>query len=118
MSDKIVVNCFGHIGDGNLHYNIFPLEGKFRTTLERERLKIFRFINDLVSNFSGSISAEHGIGRLKVDELAKYEDQGKLGAMLAIKTAIDPRDILNPGCDFQLGGFFVLFTLAYSMRIF
>ncbi|MAI97196.1 MAG: hydroxyacid dehydrogenase [Rhodobacteraceae bacterium] len=101
ISDKIVVNCFGHIGDGNLHYNIFPLEGKFRATLERERLKIFRFINDLVSNFSGSISAEHGIGRLKVDELAKYEDQGKLGAMLAIKTAIDPRDILNPGVIFN-----------------
>ena len=55
----------------------------------------------MVSNFSGSISAEHGIGRLKATELAKYEDKGKLDAMLAIKSAIDPKRILNPGVIFN-----------------
>ena len=101
ISDKIVVNCFGHVGDGNLHYNVFPIEKKFKEALEKDRVKILRLINDLVSNFSGSISAEHGIGRLKATELAKYEDQGKLDAMLAIKSAIDPKHILNPGVIFN-----------------
>jgi FAD/FMN-containing dehydrogenase len=54
-------------------------------------------VHDLVHEMGGSISAEHGIGRLKVDDLERYGDPGKLAAMRAIKTALDPAGIMNPG---------------------
>ena len=60
-----------------------------------------KMVNDLVSEFSGSISAEHGIGRSKSKELKRYEDPGKLSIMTTIKTAIDPKGILNPGVIFS-----------------
>jgi len=101
LSDEIIVNCFGHLGDGNLHYNIFPVCPDARERLEKNRSVIIKIINDLVSKFSGSISAEHGIGRLKAKELARYEDPGKLSTMAAIKSAIDPKGILNPGVIFN-----------------
>ena len=103
ISDKIVINCFGHMGDGNLHYNVFPISEESRESLEQYRPEIIKNINDLVRKFSGSISAEHGIGRLKSAELKLYEDPGKFNAMLAIKSAIDPKGILNPGVIFNKG---------------
>ncbi len=54
-------------------------------------------MHDLVDEMGGSVSAEHGLGRLKVDDLERYGDPGKLAAMRAIKTALDPNGILNPG---------------------
>lgn len=91
------INCFGHVGDGNLHYNVFPRAGKTRTDHARQRDQIKRAVHDLVHAMGGSISAEHGIGRLKVDDLEHYGDPAKLSAMRAIKAALDPNGIMNPG---------------------
>ncbi|KFE35605.1 FAD-binding oxidoreductase [Thioclava atlantica] len=91
------INCFGHVGDGNLHFNAFPAEGRDRKEYESLRRAIPETVYDLVDRFGGSISAEHGIGRLKVEDLERYGDPGKLAAMRAIKSALDPKGILNPG---------------------
>ena len=100
LSKDIIVNCFGHVGDGNLHYNIFPLSEENRVNLENKRLQLLNIVNELVSKYSGSISAEHGIGRLKVSELNKFEDPGKLHMMRLIKSGVDPKNLLNPGVIF------------------
>jgi FAD/FMN-containing dehydrogenase len=91
------INCFGHVGDGNLHYNVFPVAGKTRAEHDPERDRIKRTLHDLVHKLGGSISAEHGIGRVKVADLERYGDPAKLSAMRAIKTALDPKGIMNPG---------------------
>ena len=91
------INCFGHLGDGNLHYNVFPVPGKSRDDHMTERDQIKRVVHDLVHGLGGSVSAEHGVGRLKVDDLERYGDPVKLTAMRAIKHALDPQGIMNPG---------------------
>lgn len=91
------VNCFGHMGDGNLHYNIFPPKGGNRETYLNQREGLARQVFDIVADFGGSFSAEHGVGRLKVDDLERYGDAGKLEAMRRIKAALDPNGIMNPG---------------------
>ncbi|MCC1492248.1 FAD-binding oxidoreductase [Cognatishimia sp. F0-27] len=91
------INCFGHLGDGNLHYNVFPLPGESRADHNDKRPAIKRGLHDLAHALGGSVSAEHGIGRLKVDDLERYGDPAKLSAMRAIKAALDPRGIMNPG---------------------
>ena len=91
------INCFGHVGDGNLHYNVFPMPGKTRADYQHQRDDIKRAIHDLVHSFGGSVSAEHGVGRLKVSDLQTYSDPAKLNAMRAIKSALDPQGIMNPG---------------------
>ncbi len=91
------LNCFGHVGDGNLHYNVFPPPGKTRADFMDERTQIKRVVHDIAHSLGGSISAEHGIGRLKIDDLNRYGDPAKLAAMRAIKTALDPQGIMNPG---------------------
>ena len=91
------VNCFGHLGDGNLHFNVFPPEGRNRAEFSHLRRTVTRRIHDLVAEFEGSISAEHGIGRAKVGELERYGDPAKLAAMAAIKASLDPSGIMNPG---------------------
>ncbi|KIN63850.1 D-2-hydroxyglutarate dehydrogenase [Sulfitobacter noctilucicola] len=91
------INCFGHVGDGNLHYNVFPTPGKSRADHENQRPAIKAAIHDLIHEMGGSISAEHGIGRLKVEDLEHYGDPAKLSAMRAIKAALDPKGIMNPG---------------------
>lgn len=91
------INCFGHLGDGNLHYNVFPPKGKTRRDFEGQREAIKTCVHDLVNDLGGSVSAEHGIGRLKVGDLERYGDPAKLAAMRAIKSALDPLGIMNPG---------------------
>ena len=91
------INCFGHVGDGNLHYNVFPQPGRTRADHENQRDAIKRCVHDLVHEMGGSISAEHGIGRLKVADLEHYTDPAKLSAMRAIKAGLDPLGIMNPG---------------------
>jgi FAD/FMN-containing dehydrogenase len=91
------LNCFGHLGDGNLHYNVFPVPGRSRADHLAERDAIKRAVHDLVHEMGGSVSAEHGIGRLKVGDLERYGDPVKLDAMRAIKAALDPAGIMNPG---------------------
>lgn len=91
------INCFGHVGDGNLHYNVFPQVGRTRADHENQRDAIKACVHDLTHELGGSISAEHGVGRMKVDDLEKYGDPAKLSAMRAIKAALDPIGIMNPG---------------------
>ena len=91
------VNCFGHLGDGNLHWNVFPASGRTRKDHENQRDAIKTLVHDLVHARGGSVSAEHGVGRLKTGDLLRYGDPAKLAAMRAIKAALDPAGILNPG---------------------
>jgi FAD/FMN-containing dehydrogenase len=91
------INCFGHLGDGNLHYNVFPPKGESRDTFRHMQGDVQRAIHDLVHDMGGSVSAEHGIGRMKVADLERYGDPAKLAAMRAIKAALDPQGIMNPG---------------------
>ena len=91
------INCFGHLGDGNLHYNVFPPTGGRAADHAEKAQEIQRIVHDLVQDHGGSISAEHGIGRLKRDDLIRYGDPAKLTAMRAIKAALDPLGIMNPG---------------------
>ena len=91
------INCFGHLGDGNLHYNVFPAKGRMRMDYDALRPAIQQTIHDLVAALDGSVSAEHGIGRAKVDDLQLYGDAAKLAMLRAIKDALDPQGIMNPG---------------------
>ena len=96
------VNAFGHLGDGNLHYNVFPPAGEDKAAYLPQRDAIRTTVYDLVAEHDGSFSAEHGVGRLKTDELARYADPARLAAMRAIKQALDPNGIMNPGVIFPL----------------
>jgi FAD/FMN-containing dehydrogenase len=91
------INCFGHVGDGNLHYNVFPAAGRSVQDYANQRGVVQRAVHDLVHAMGGSVSAEHGVGRLKVEDLERYGDPVKLAAMRAIKAALDPAGIMNPG---------------------
>lgn len=92
------INCFGHVGDGNLHYNVFPAPGRNRSEYDAQKDAVKTAVHDLVvRGYNGSVSAEHGIGRLKVGDLERYADPAKLTMMRSIKTALDPLGILNPG---------------------
>jgi FAD/FMN-containing dehydrogenase len=93
----VQVVCFGHLGDGNLHYNIAPPEGTPIDAFLAYQGDINRIVHDSVAGFGGSISAEHGIGALKRDELPRYKAQVELDLMRAIKAALDPLGIMNPG---------------------
>lgn len=91
------VNCFGHLGDGNLHWNVFPARGVPASRHEAVRDALKARVHDRVHALGGSVAAEHGVGRLKVGDLRRYGDPGKLAAMRAIKAALDPYGIMNPG---------------------
>jgi FAD/FMN-containing dehydrogenase len=91
------VNAFGHLGDGNIHFNVRAPAGVGDEWLDREGEDVSRFVHDLVTQAGGSISAEHGIGQMKLAELARLGDPARLAAMRAIKRALDPRNIMNPG---------------------
>ncbi len=97
MDPELRINCFGHLGDGNLHYNIYPPTGRKRANYEDISRSLAESIYELVDSFGGSFSAEHGIGRMKTADLLKYSDPAKLAAMRAIKHALDPNGIMNPG---------------------
>lgn len=88
---------FGHLGDGNLHWNLRPPASAGADWVAREGPGARQALHDLVHRFHGSISAEHGIGTLKSAELARLGDPGKLAAMRTIKKALDPDGIMNPG---------------------
>jgi FAD/FMN-containing dehydrogenase len=93
----VQVVCFGHLGDGNLHYNIAPPEGVTHDEFLLEQADINRIVHDSVAGFSGSISAEHGIGALKRDELPRYKSPVEMQLMRTVKAALDPLGIMNPG---------------------
>jgi FAD/FMN-containing dehydrogenase len=90
--------AFGHLGDGNVHYHVLAPPGATRGEWEATQGKeISCFVHDLVTKWQGSISAEHGIGQLKRDELGRLGDPVQLHLMRAVKHALDPRGLLNPG---------------------
>ncbi|MEM7506263.1 MAG: FAD-binding oxidoreductase [Pseudomonadota bacterium] len=97
VSTDLIVNSFGHIGDGNLHYNVYPAAGRSKGDYGNEVGRIKRTLYDLADEMGGSIAAEHGIGRLKRTDLGRYHDPARLMAMRTIKAALDPNGILNPG---------------------
>jgi FAD/FMN-containing dehydrogenase len=88
---------FGHVGDGNLHFNCQSPPGWSKTQFMHYGEAISGAIYDLVTSYGGSISAEHGIGRIKVDELTHYRSQIELDVMRSLKRALDPHNIMNPG---------------------
>ena len=88
---------FGHVGDGNLHFNCQSPPGWDKKRFNEHGEAISGAVYDLVVGFGGSISAEHGIGRLKVDELAHYRGRIELDVMRSIKRALDPQNLMNPG---------------------
>ncbi|MDP2698475.1 FAD-binding oxidoreductase [Thalassospira sp.] len=88
---------FGHVGDGNIHFNFSQPPGMTKPDFLARWDDLNRAIHDIVVDLGGSISAEHGIGLLKVDELAHYADPAKLKLLHAIKAAIDPENRMNPG---------------------
>src|SRR5450830_784259 len=89
---------FGHLGDGNLHYNVQAPEGVDAADFLRDHeARVNTLVFDSVQAFGGSISAEHGVGSLKVDHLAHYKSPVALAVMRAIKQALDPQNLMNPG---------------------
>jgi FAD/FMN-containing dehydrogenase len=89
---------FGHLGDGNLHYNVQAPEGcDAKEFLRTQESRINALVYESVRSFKGSISAEHGVGSLKVDELTHHKSPVALGMMRAIKQALDPQNLMNPG---------------------
>jgi D-lactate dehydrogenase (cytochrome) len=89
--------AYGHVGDGNLHFNVSVAPGAERERFLAREEPVRRAIHDLVSELGGSFSAEHGIGRLKVGELERYTSPVELALMRAVKRAFDPHGIMNPG---------------------
>ena len=87
----VKVFCFGHVGDGNLHYNVGP-EG-----LVDRRTAINRIVYDAVLRLGGSISAEHGLGQLKREAIRAHKAPLELELMRALKATLDPKDLMNPG---------------------
>src|SRR5690606_18032837 len=92
---------FGHLGDGNLHYNVQGPVGEPEPEVLARQDDIYQLVHDSVHSFNGSISAEHGIGQLKRDELPRYKSAVELGLMRRIKDALDPQGIMNPGKTLQ-----------------
>jgi FAD/FMN-containing dehydrogenase len=88
---------FGHLGDGNLHYNLSGPEEVDPSTFMDNAPQANRIVHDLVAEHGGSFSAEHGVGQLKRDELVRYKSPIELRLMRAVKSALDPLGLMNPG---------------------
>jgi FAD/FMN-containing dehydrogenase len=94
----IRIVAFGHMGDGNIHYNISMLDAAQNPAfIERHERDVNRIVYEVVSRLEGSISAEHGLGQLKRGEIAHYKEPLELELMRGIKRALDPQGLMNPG---------------------
>jgi len=94
------ISVFGHVGDGNLHYDVLCPEGADLKAFLGRWEAGSRLVHDIVARYDGSISAEHGLGRLKTNEARRYKSEVELDAMRAIRRSLDPLGILNPGILF------------------
>jgi D-lactate dehydrogenase (cytochrome) len=100
LSEHVPDGClvaYGHVGDGNLHFNLTQRAGADARTFLAREAQVRRMVHDLVRECGGSFSAEHGIGRLKVAELERYAPPVELELMRLVKRALDPNGIMNPG---------------------
>jgi D-lactate dehydrogenase (cytochrome) len=88
---------FGHIGDGNIHYNLTQPADATPDAFRARQGELNRVVHDIAVDLRGSISAEHGIGQLKRGELRHYKSPVALDVMRAVKSALDPNGIMNPG---------------------
>ena len=93
----IRVVAFGHVGDGNLHYNLSRPDAQENAAFIASQPAVNRIVHDAVHALNGSISAEHGIGQLKRLELLRYKSPVEMALMRSIKQALDPRGLMNPG---------------------
>ncbi|MFL6690490.1 MAG: FAD-binding oxidoreductase [Alphaproteobacteria bacterium] len=93
---------FGHLGDGNVHFNFSVPQGGDSAAFLARWEEISRVVHDTVQDFGGSISAEHGVGVMKRDEILRYKGTGEVEAMRVLKRALDPHNILNPGKVIEL----------------
>jgi FAD/FMN-containing dehydrogenase len=91
------VVAFGHVGDGNLHYNLSMPTAGDNAALIAAQPAVNRIVHDLVHEHGGSISAEHGIGQLKREEILRYKSPVEMEMMRAVKRALDPQGLMNPG---------------------
>ena len=97
LEPAIRLNTFGHMGDGNIHYLILRPLAMDGGAWKRRSSELVGALNDLVADMGGSFSAEHGIGAQKRQDLVRYAAPSRLTLMRAVKAAIDPRDVMNPG---------------------
>ena len=93
----IRIVAFGHVGDGNLHYNLSQAAAQDNAAFIAAQPEVNRIVHDTVHALNGSISAEHGIGQLKREELLRYKSPVEMALMRSIKQALDPRGLMNPG---------------------
>jgi FAD/FMN-containing dehydrogenase len=93
----VIASGFGHLGDGNIHFHVRAANHAAPDWYETEGKRITQFVDDFVTAAGGSISAEHGIGQLKRDEFARLAEPARVHALRAIKQALDPLGIMNPG---------------------
>ena len=93
----IRVVAFGHVGDGNLHYNLSRPASGDNTAFIARQPAVHRLVHDIVHALEGSISAEHGLGQLKREEILRYKSAAEMALMRALKQALDPRGLMNPG---------------------
>mgnify|MGYP001800674010 CR=1 FL=1 len=89
--------AFGHLGDGNLHYNVSQPAGAEESAFLENGKQLSKRLHDLVMEFGGSISAEHGIGQMKTRDLEYYKSPVAMAVMRSIKETLDPNGIMNPG---------------------
>ncbi|MEM8771865.1 MAG: FAD-binding oxidoreductase [Pseudomonadota bacterium] len=89
--------AYGHLGDGNVHYDVIGSPGAPRDAIDHRREDIEEAVYDVIASFDGSISAEHGVGRARRDSLAKRKSAVEIDMMRAVKAALDPKGIMNPG---------------------
>jgi D-lactate dehydrogenase (cytochrome) len=93
---------FGHLGDGNLHYNVSPPVDVNDEEFIKRQHEVNQVVHDSVDRHHGSISAEHGLGALKRDEIRQYKSEVELVLMASIKRALDPDNLMNPGKVLQV----------------
>lgn len=94
------VSVFGHVGDGNLHYDVIPGAGEDVAAFIARWMEGSQVVHDVVARYDGSISAEHGLGRLKTEEARRYKSPVEIATMQAIRQALDPQRIMNPAVLF------------------